>query len=241
MAKSSSSTSSTAKADLGFTSEDRLVSGNLLANDSGSNPRLTSAGTTSKLGAAITWKADGTYTYDPAKSEALQGLSPREYLVDTFTYTITYGSGKTAKTSTTTATIVVWGVNDAPATGAANEDKIGTEDVEVTGTLLAGTDVDGDTLTFKAGAGAAVGGSVAIDPNSGVYTFTPDADFNGTASFTYVVNDGTVDSAEKTVTITVLNVNDAPTGGVTISGTATEGEPLTASNTLGRRGRAWAR
>ena len=50
-----------------------------------------------------------------------------------------------------------------------------------------------------------------IDPNTGAYTFTPNADFNGAAAFSYVVNDGTVDSAEKTVSLNIAAVNDAPT------------------------------
>jgi hypothetical protein len=41
-------------------------------------------------------------------------------------------------------------------------------------------------------------------------TYTPNADFNGTDTFTYMANDGTVDSNAGTVTITVTAVNDAP-------------------------------
>ena len=44
----------------------------------------------------------------------------------------------------------------------------------------------------------------------GTFTYTPNANFNGTDSFTYRVTDGaTSDTA--TVTITVAAVNDAPT------------------------------
>ena len=42
------------------------------------------------------------------------------------------------------------------------------------------------------------------------FTYTPDANFNGTDSFTYTANDGTADSNVATVTITVTAVNDAP-------------------------------
>jgi len=44
----------------------------------------------------------------------------------------------------------------------------------------------------------------------GSLSYTPDANFHGTDSFTYVVNDGIVDSNVATVTITVNPVNDAP-------------------------------
>ncbi|MDT8420514.1 MAG: Ig-like domain-containing protein, partial [Desulfuromonadales bacterium] len=44
----------------------------------------------------------------------------------------------------------------------------------------------------------------------GTYTYTPNANFNGTDSFSFVANDGTVDSASAAVTVTVTAVNDAP-------------------------------
>jgi DNA/RNA endonuclease G (NUC1) len=41
-------------------------------------------------------------------------------------------------------------------------------------------------------------------------TYTPNADFNGTDTFTFRVNDGTRNSNVATMTVTVLEVNDAP-------------------------------
>ncbi|MET0528495.1 MAG: Ig-like domain-containing protein, partial [Microvirga sp.] len=109
-----------------------------------------------------------------------------------------------------TATITVNPVNDAPQTAAAPETSIGSEDTPVIGQLLSGTDVDGDSLTFKPGTTAPVGGTVSITP-SGAYTFTPAANFSGAASFSYVVNDGLLDSAaEKIVNIAIGTDNDAP-------------------------------
>jgi hypothetical protein len=43
---------------------------------------------------------------------------------------------------------------------------------------------------------------------------------------------GTAESVSSVATAKVSNVNDAPTGGVTISGKATQGQRLTATNTL---------
>ena len=47
----------------------------------------------------------------------------------------------------------------------------------------------------------------------GSFTYTPDANYNGTDSFTYKANDGTADSNVATVTLTVTAVNDAPAAG----------------------------
>src|SRR5438093_8238476 len=48
-----------------------------------------------------------------------------------------------------------------------------------------------------------------LDPNAS-FSYTPDANFNGSDSFTYKANDGTLDSNVATVSITVNAVNDAP-------------------------------
>ncbi len=59
--------------------------------------------------------------------------------------------------------------------------------------------------------------------------YTPVANVNGAATFTFSVSDGTAFSASATATVTVTAVNDPPTGSVIITGTATEGQTLTAN------------
>src|SRR5204862_436790 len=76
-------------------------------------------------------------------------------------------------------------VNDPPVAAAAAESASGNEDTVITGTLLAGSDVDGDALTFKLVAGSATHGSVTINAQTGAYSFTPVANYNGTATFAY--------------------------------------------------------
>ena len=63
------------------------------------------------------------------------------------------------------------------------------------------TDADGDTLTATS-ASQPVNGTVTLAAN-GSFTYTPEAGFSGTDTFTYTANDGTVASAATTVTITV--------------------------------------
>ena len=78
---------------------------------------------------------------------------------------------------------------------------------------MAGTDLDGNTLTFAKVADPSHG-TVSINATTGAYTYTPVGNYNGSDSFTFKVNDGTVDSAVATVSITVAAVNDAPVGTV---------------------------
>jgi hypothetical protein len=72
---------------------------------------------------------------------------------------------------------------------------------------LAGTDVDGNPLTYAVAAGPAHGSLSGSAPN---LSYTPTASYYGSDSFTFKVNDGTVDSATATVSITVTEVKAVP-------------------------------
>ena len=76
--------------------------------------------------------------------------------------------------------------------------------------------------------GVAIGGATGA-----TYTAVP-ADVGGviTVVASYTDDQGTFESVSSGATAAVTNVNYAPTGSVTISGTPTEDQTLTASNTL---------
>ena len=83
------------------------------------------------------------------------------------------------------------------------------EDQAFSGQLQA-TDPDNDALSFAVAEGGAPGsGSVVLNPD-GTYTYTPDPDFHGTDSFTYVVSDGRGGTNTATVTVEVTAVPDVP-------------------------------
>ena len=97
-------------------------------------------------------------------------------------------------------TVNVAAVNDAPV---ANPDTLAAvEDTPITYTaaqLLGNdTDVDGNALTI-ASVTSGTGGTAVLNPD-GTVTFTPNANFNGAASFSYVASDGTTTSNSATVT-----------------------------------------
>ena len=62
-------------------------------------------------------------------------------------------------------------------------------------------------------------GSLTLNPRR-QFSYTPQADFSGTDSFTYAANDGEASSNAATVTITVNPVNDAPVTVAILYGTA---------------------
>ena len=77
-------------------------------------------------------------------------------------------------------------------------------------TLIANdTDANGDALSIVS-VGGATNGSVTRDATSGDVVFTPQANYNGAASFTYTISDGKGGSATATVAVTVEPVNDPP-------------------------------
>lgn len=89
----------------------------------------------------------------------------------------------------------------------------GTEDQPLVfdASILTANDVDAAGLPISLNSVTAVsGGTVSLD-NSGNISFTPFANFNGAALFTYAASDANGDSATGHVTVNVAPVNDPPT------------------------------
>ncbi|MEJ2559487.1 MAG: Ig-like domain-containing protein, partial [Anaerolineae bacterium] len=90
--------------------------------------------------------------------------------------------------------------NDAPV--AVDDAYTTDEDVPLNaaapGVLGTDTDADGDPLTAVLVSDVS-NGTLSLAPN-GSFSYTPDLNFNGTDSFTYVANDGQADSNVATVT-----------------------------------------
>jgi VCBS repeat-containing protein len=161
----------------------------------------------STLGAVVNVNADGSYSYDPTAAVALQALKAGQNAVDTFQYTIRDQAGHT---STATVSITVLGANDAPV---AQDDAYGLdEDNALTvggpGVLGNDSDVEQDALAAVLFEGPAHG-MVALNAD-GSFTYTPEANYNGTDSFQYRTTDGSAPSGIATVTLTIHPVADAP-------------------------------
>lgn len=135
-----------------------------------------------------------------------------------FTYTVSDGAGGH---STGTVAVTVNAVNDAPT--AVGDTATGTEDTALTLTAASlignDSDIDGDALTLS-GVGGASNGAVTLD--GGDVIFTPDADHNGAASFTYDLEDGNGGITTGTVALTFAATNDAPTDIGLTGGTVAE-------------------
>lgn len=172
--------------------------GVLLNDTDGDGDTLTVTAFSDPPNGTVVVSPDGSVSYTPDAN--FNG-------VDSFTYTISDGNGGT---DTATVTVNVTAANDAP--DAVNDTYTIAEDtplsVPAPGVLSNDTDVDGDSLTVIAFSDPP-SGTVVVNPD-GSLSYTPDANFNGTDTFTYTVSDGNGGTDTATVTVNVTPVNDPP-------------------------------
>ena len=195
--------------------EDSSVDGTLTATDAEGDPltfALVSNG--AKGSAVITDAGTGAFTYTPI---------PNANGEDTFTFKANDGQ---ADSNTATVTITITPVNDMPF--AHNGTAATDEDTTVDGVLTV-EDVDNDPLTFRIITNGTKGQAVITDESTGAFTYTPNANANGQDTFTFVANDGTVDSNLAAITVTITPVPDAP---VAQNGTAVTDEDTPVDGTL---------
>ena len=185
--------------DSASTNEDTAVVIAVLANDSdGDSASLTPVVFNGPANGSATVQADGTITYAPAAD--FNGT-------DSFTYKTTDGA---TESGVATVTIEVQAVNDAPAVSADSYslDEDATLMVADPGVLNNDSDAEGDGLSAMLVTGPAHG-TLTLNAD-GSFIYTPDANYHGADGFTYIANDGLVDSTVGTVVLTVDPVNDTP-------------------------------
>ncbi|HEY7759918.1 MAG TPA: DUF2341 domain-containing protein, partial [Burkholderiales bacterium] len=98
------------------------------------------------------------------------------------------------------------------------------------GVLFNDSDADGQPLTAVLVAPPSSAAVFSLNPD-GSFSYTPNANFAGTDTFTYRANDGTNNSNIATVTITVNPVNDEPS--LTLAGNQTVAEDAGAQAVAG--------
>ena len=168
-----------------------------------------------------TIKVKVSFDDDVGNAETLTSAATATVIAPNTAPTAADNTVTTAQDTAYTFTATDFGFTDADTGAALASVKIVT--VPTPGTLaLDGTAVITDQVVTKA----------QIDGN--MLTFTPEAGESGDpyTTFTFKVNDGTVDSAvANTMTIDVTAGNDPAMGAPTITGTAQVGQTLTAVTT----------
>ncbi len=190
------------------TQEDMPITGTTtLINDSdieGNNLSVSTTPATAPANGTVVINPDGTYTYTP--NADFNGADSFEYEV--------CDDGSPSLCSTALVNITVDPVNDAPI--AIDDTSNAPEDTPLNGTTVLNNDTDlenDDLVVNTTPITPPTNGTVVIN-SDGTYTYTPNADFNGTDSFVYEVCDvpsvtftGQVNTAED-------DAEELTTGGV---------------------------
>lgn len=122
---------------------------------------------------------------------------------DSFSFSVNDG---TATSNTATVSILVSPLGDAPI--AFDQTGIAVTEETPKDITLIGTDSDGDPITYRI---QRQPGHGTVSLVGSVATYLPAVDYFGPDDFTFVVNDGSNDSNEGTISLTVGNINDEPT------------------------------
>ena len=190
-----------ANADTSTTPEGTPINIVVLANDFDPDAdSITITATTDPANGTITLNPNGTITYTPDAGFIGE---------DTFTYTICDdGIPQLCDTATVTVTVQPAGY---PNTTNANDDAYNATPTSILiGNVLANdNDIEGDTQTVTTTTViTSEGVTVNIDPNTGAFTYTPNAGYSGTDSFVYSICDNGTPIAcdEATVYITIEGV-----------------------------------
>ena len=196
----------------------------------------------------ITLKADDpdgdTLTYQVTKEPLhgkLTGIAPNLIYTpnsnyngpDSFSYKSNDG---TVDSLIATVSITIKPVNDAPV---VNSNSIEIQEDTQSPITLTGIDPDGDSLTYSIVTNPLHGNLSQKAPN---LIYSPENNYYGTDSFSFRVNDGTIDSASANVSITITPVDDPPIANgstltlaedtpasIILSGSDPDGDPLTYS------------
>ncbi len=190
-----------AQNDSGITlDEDTTATIDVLANDSdladGDTLSIASVGTPANGTALIVL---GKIRYTPDANYAG---------IDSFSYTVSDGNGGTADA---TVSVTVNNVNDAPV--AKPDTTTAREDIPATINVLSNdSDVDlavdgAETISLLSCTNGSHGTTEISD---GMIVYTPAANYNGTDTFTYTIEDKSRVTAEATVTVIVAPESDDP-------------------------------
>jgi hypothetical protein len=183
-----------AQDDSAITNEDSAATIDVLANDTDPDgDALTVSAATQGANGAVSIDGGASVTYTPNA-----GFSGN----DTFTYTVDDGHGGT-DTGTVAVTVNPVAVNTAPV---ATDDSASTTSGQsvIVAVLANDHDAEGDALSVTNLTQPTSGAANVTLNGDGTVSYSPNADFAGSDSFTYTANDGALDSNVATITVTVI-------------------------------------
>jgi hypothetical protein len=182
----------------------------VLANDTDADFGPLRASSELPIAPPATGGGAWTFPSDPADGTLALGIdgsfvyTPDEGFVgtDSFTYLAQDARGRSSDPATVTVTVADL-PNNVPVANADTVSTVAATPVSIAapGVLANDTDAENDILTAGSPSDPAHG-NVTLGPD-GSFTYTPDINYSGPDSFTYVVDDGHGGSALGTVAVTV--------------------------------------
>jgi large repetitive protein len=210
-------------ADFGFTDPDGGALAGVRIDTLPTTGTLTVGGVPVTAGQVITAAQLATLVFTPAADAHGPAQS-------SFTFSVQDAGGAFDPTPNTLT------VDVTPVVDIANDTAVTNEDTPVTIAVLANdtfenpgrtiTSVDGQPIVAGGAAVPVVNGTVALNA-AGELIYTPVANYNGPATFTYTVTSGGM-TETATVNVTITAVNDAPVARDDVGSTA-EDTPLVVS------------
>jgi VCBS repeat-containing protein len=167
------------------------------------------------LDGSRSFDSDGTidsYKWDFGDGSTDTGVSPTHNYPTSGTFTVSLEvTDNAGAADTATTTVEIAEQNQPPL--VADDEYTTNEDTQLNvpgpGVLGNDSDPDGDSITAIL-VSSTSNGNLTLN-SDGSFTYNPDLNFAGTDHFTYVTNDGQLDSnIVAAVTITVNPANDAP-------------------------------
>ena len=185
-----------------------ITSSSISPSNPTTNQTLTANATVTDVDGDTTttyqWRKNGVDIGGATSSTLNLGSAGNGDKGDSIDVVITVADSVTTVASTPTAVVIQ---NSAPVASAGSTTT--NEDTTSATITLGATDADAaDTLSYSIVSGPSNGTLGTLSGNQ--LTYTPNANYNGSDSFTFKANDGTIDSNTATVSITVNAVNDAP-------------------------------
>ena len=190
-----------ARNDSGRVQEGRTITVGVMANDSDSDNALDPASVR-----VVTPPTHGSASINPDGSVDFTADAGYDG-PDSFVYEVC-DDGAPVECDTATVRLDIWQRDTNRRPNAVDDSATTPEDTPVTINVRGNdTDPDGDALSISSFSQPRHG---SVERSGGRLVFTPDKNWNGTTTFTYVVCDPDGRCDDATVTVTVDPVDDAP-------------------------------
>ena len=153
-------------------------------------------------------------TYDVSVDVGNQTLYTLSGLADGHTYFFAATAYDTHGNQSDYSEEVSWTSPSPNSPPVANDGSLTTIEDTLAGGTLSASDADGDALIYSLVSAGSLGTVTLADPATGDYIYTPNPNVTGTDTFSFMVNDGRVDSNVATVTVTITQPVDTDGDGI---------------------------